>query len=101
MHKDTTPPNQLQQLIPAEIIERRILLIRGQNVMLDRDLAKLYGVATKVFNQSVKRNSARFPNDFMFRLSKEETSSLRSQFVTLEKGCGLNYPTRCIAGLFV
>jgi hypothetical protein len=71
------------QLIPIESIERRILLIRGHNVMLDRDLAKMYGVSTKVFNQAVKRNRARFPEDFMFRLSEKKASALRSQFVTL------------------
>jgi hypothetical protein len=74
--------------IPPERIERRILLIRGQKVMLDADLAELYGVETKAFNQAVKRNVNRFPEDFMFQLTPEEsenlrlTSSLRSQFVT-------------------
>lgn len=56
--------------------------------MLDSDLAELYGVQTKVFNQSVRRNMERFPSDFMFQLSKEEISSLRSQIVTLKKGRG-------------
>jgi hypothetical protein len=73
-------------IIPVEAIERRIFLIRGQKVMLDRDLAELYGVATKVFNQAVRRNLDRFPEDFMFKLTKVETSALRSQIVTLEKG---------------
>lgn len=58
--------------IPAERVERRILLIRGQRVMLDADLAELYGVPTKVLNQAVKRNSDRFPPDFMFRLTRRE-----------------------------
>ncbi len=74
---------------PALSIESRILLVRGQKVMLDADLAELYGVATKVFNQAVKRNSQRFPDDFMFRLTPEEArhlDSLRSQFVTLKRG---------------
>ena len=62
-------------------IESLIYEIRGQKVMLDRDLAKLYGVETKVLNQAVKRNLKRFPEDFMFRLTNEEC--LRSQFVTL------------------
>ena len=56
--------------------------------MLDSDLAELYGVATKVFNQAVKRNALRFPKDFMFRLTRKEWDSLRSQFVTLENGRG-------------
>ena len=62
-------------------IESLIYEIRGMKVMLDRDLAKLYGVETKVLNQAVKRNLKRFPEDFMFQLTKEEC--LRSQFVTL------------------
>ncbi len=74
--------------IPAEFIERRIYLVQRQKVMLDSDLAELYQVPTKVLNQSVKRNIKRFPNDFMFKLSTEEVSALRSQFVTLDKGRG-------------
>ena len=70
-------------LIPVERIERRILLLRGQKVMLDFELAELYGVRAKVLNQSVKRNIERFPEDFMFQLSEEETLLImRSQFVT-------------------
>jgi hypothetical protein len=69
-------------LMPFERIEQRIYLIRGKKVMLDRDLAELYGVETKVLNQSVRRNSERFPEDFMFQLSLNEVQSLRSQFVT-------------------
>jgi phage regulator Rha-like protein len=75
-------------LVPTEIIENKIFLARGIKVMLDSDLAELYGVPTKVFNQAIRRNAERFPNDFMFKLSKEETLSLRSQFVTLKKGRG-------------
>jgi hypothetical protein len=60
-------------------IEQRILLIRGQKVMLDSDLAELYEVETKALNKAVKRNPCRFPNDFMFRLSSEEAASLRFQ----------------------
>ena len=75
---------QTTALIPAARIERRILLLRGQKVMLDRDLAELYGVETKALNQAVKRNLERFPEDFMFQLSKEEAALvLRSQIVTL------------------
>lgn len=64
-------------------IENRIYHIRGQSVMLDRDLAVLYGVPTKVLKQAVKRNIERFPPDFMFELGLDELKSLRSQFVTL------------------
>jgi phage regulator Rha-like protein len=66
----------------------QIYHIRGQKVMLDRDLAELYGIETKVLKQSVRRNIARFPEDFMFELSKEEFDSLRSQIVTSKKGRG-------------
>ena len=69
-------------------IHHKIYTLRGKQIMLDSDLAALYEVETKVFNQAVKRNSERFPEDFMFQLSDEEYDSLRSQFVTLEKGRG-------------
>jgi hypothetical protein len=72
--------------IPAEIIQNKIYLIRGHKVMFDVDLAKLYGVPTKVFNQQVKRNLKRFPDDFMFQLNTEEAQNLRSQFVTSSWG---------------
>lgn len=62
----------MSDLIPAERIENRIFLIRGLKVMVDRDLAKLYGVTTKRLNEQVKRNLARFPEDFMFNLSVSE-----------------------------
>jgi hypothetical protein len=75
-------------LIVESAVERKIYLIRGRKVMIDRDLAELYGVSTKVLNQAVKRNISRFPDDFMFILSKDETNGLRSQIVTLEKGRG-------------
>ncbi len=67
-------------------IGQKIYVIRGQRVMLDRDLAALYGVETKVLNQAVRRNLERFPDDFMFQLNDDERASLRSQFVTLEIG---------------
>ena len=63
--------------VPVELIERRIYLVRGFKVMLDSDLAELYQVPTKVLNQAVRRNSERFPKDFMFQLTKKESSSLR------------------------
>jgi len=70
-------------LIPVGRIERAILFIRGEKVMLDSDLAELYGVETKVLNQAVKRNADRFPQDFMFRLTVDEVAGLnRSQIVT-------------------
>ena len=75
-------------IVPAERIERSILLIRGQRVMLDADLAALYDVQTKVLIQSVKRNLARFPDDFMFRLTAGEAARLRSQIVTSNVGRG-------------
>lgn len=73
-------------IIPGEVIMNKIYYLRGQKVMLDRDLAELYGVQTKVLNQAVKRNSDRFPEDFMFTLTEQEADSLRSQIVTLKRG---------------
>src|SRR4030066_2347754 len=67
-------------LVPIEMIEGKILLIRSQKVMLDRDLARLYGVETRALNQAVRRNIDRFPEDFMFRLPREEIKRI-SQFV--------------------
>jgi hypothetical protein len=73
-------------------VERRIHVVRGQRVMLDRDLATLYGVAPKTLNQAVKRNFRRFPQDFMFQLTWEETQvRLRSQSVTLKRGQHAKY----------
>jgi hypothetical protein len=95
-----------KNIIPVERIEGAILLIRGQKVMLDTDLAALYGVSTKVFNQAVKRNNNRFPADFMFQLtwdearnwrsqsvtsSSQDSKGLRSQNVTLKRGGHLKY----------
>jgi hypothetical protein len=79
-------------LVPFEQITKSILLIRGEKVMLDRDLANLYGVPTRVLVQAVKRNRSRFPPDFMFQLSWEEAEQLsRSQFVTLKRGGNIKY----------
>src|SRR3989442_7769270 len=75
-------------VVSIERIESRILLVRGHKVLLDGDLAALYAVSTKRFNEQVRRNAARFPEDFMFRLSAEEWDSLRSQFATLKTGRG-------------
>ncbi len=82
------PKKSTKSKSSTQTVENRILIIRGQNVILDRDLAGLYGVTTKAFNQAVKRNEDRFPKDFMFQLTSEESKLLRSQFVTLEKGRG-------------
>jgi hypothetical protein len=75
-------------LVPTEIIEKKIFLIRGQKVMLDADLADLYGVSTKRLNEQVRRNLNRFPPDFMFQLNEEEIEILRSQFATSKTGRG-------------
>lgn len=72
--------------IPAERIERSILVLRGRKVLLDADLAKLYGVETKVLLQALKRNPDRFPKDFMFQLTDQEFRDLRSRFVTSSWG---------------
>jgi len=80
----------MTNIIPAEKIVRNIYLIRNMKVMLDRDLAELYGIETKVLKQAVRRNIKRFPTDFMFELTKEEFKILRSQIVTSSWG-GIRY----------
>ncbi len=75
----------MNEIIP---IHHKIYTLRDKQIMLDSDLAELYQVETKVFNQAVKRNIERFPKDFMLQLTQEEYDSLRSQFVTLEIGRG-------------
>jgi hypothetical protein len=79
------------KIIPTESIISKILLIRGQKVMLDSDLAKLYGVDTKRLNQQVKRNIKRFPDDFMFQIKEEEYIALRSQIATSKAKGGRRY----------
>jgi aromatic ring-opening dioxygenase LigB subunit len=74
--------------IPIEAVTERIFVVRGHRVMLDSDLAILYGVETRVLVQAVKRNSARFPADFMFALTEEEWVDLRSHSVTIKTGRG-------------
>lgn len=69
-------------MIPEEVIISKIYFIRGQKVMIDRDLADFYGVETKVLKQAVKRNIERFPEDFMFEMTNAEFENWRSQFVT-------------------
>lgn len=75
-------------IVAAERIESRILLIRSHKVILDSDLAQLYGVATKRLNEQVKRNKERFPSDFMFQLTAREALTLRSQIATSNRGHG-------------
>src|SRR6187399_3283892 len=75
---------------PLAEVAGRILVIRGQRVMLDADLAQLYGVSTKAFNQAVRRNRGRFPGDFLFELTNQEVARSRSQSVTLNSGRGSN-----------
>ncbi|MEJ2746281.1 MAG: ORF6N domain-containing protein [bacterium] len=82
MGKTSYPP-----LAPVECIEQRILLIRGQKVILDRDLANLYGVQVGYLKRQVRRNIERFPPDFLLELSREEYDSLRCQFGTLLLCC--------------
>lgn len=76
----------MNPLVSIEKIENKILLIRGQKVMLDSDLADLYGVQTRIVVRNVKRNLSRFPDDFMFQLTKDEDKRLRSQFGISNKG---------------
>ena len=77
-----------KSIVPVERIEKSILLIRGQKVMLSIDLANLYEVEQRALIQAVKRNIKRFPDDFMFQLAWEEVQALRSQFVILKQGIG-------------
>ncbi len=78
--------------IPSELIISKIYLIRNQKVMLDKDLAELFGVETKRLKEQVRRNIDRFPPSFMFELTLEEYRSLRSKFATLKKGRHSKYP---------
>lgn len=80
--------NEVVPLVRDDSIQSLILTVRGAQVLLDRDLATLYGVPTKALNQAVKRNAERFPPDFMFQLTREECS--RSQIVTMNAGRGSN-----------
>jgi hypothetical protein len=75
----------VKDMIPLELIEKKIYLVRGQKVMLDRDLAELYGVETRELNQAVRRNSDRFPDDFMFALDRDEIARI-SQIVISSAG---------------
>ena len=89
---DTTVP------IAVELIERRIFIIRGQKVMSDSDLALVYGVSTKAFNQAVKRNRCWFPDDFMIQLTEGEATTMRSHFVTASRATQHAAPSLCLHG---
>jgi len=79
---------EIVSIVPVERVESRILTIRGQRVIIDSDLAKLYSVSTTRLNEQVRRNQQRFPQDFMFRLTKEEFENLISQFATSRSSWG-------------
>ena len=81
----------MKAIIPVEIIEKKILLIRGEKVMLDADIAELYGVETKMLVRAVKRNIDRFPSDFMIQLNRKEFENLRFQFGTSSRWGGRRY----------
>ncbi len=83
--------SRMTAIVSSQRVMQAILLVRGEKVILDADLAKLYGVETKVLLQAVKRNLERFPQDFMFQLSEEEFKILRSQFVTSSQWGGRRY----------
>ena len=87
---------QTELMVPDELVMNQIYFIRGQKVMIDRDLAALYGVETRILNQAVKRNILRFPEDFMFQMSKKELENWKSQFVISNSDkMGLRNPPSC------
>jgi hypothetical protein len=79
------PPQHMAIILKPEHVAQFVFFVRGEKVMLDADLAKLYGVTTKAINQAMRRNKTRFPEDFAFRLSRQESDRLRSQIVTTSK----------------
>ncbi len=83
--------SQHNELIPIEDVEAKIKLIKGQRVILDSDLAQIYGVSTKRFNEQVSRNIERFPSDFMFQLDYQDLERPRSQIATLKRGMNIKY----------
>jgi ORF6N domain len=85
---DMVRPRAANAMVPVESIEPFILALRGQRVIIDADLARLYGVTTKRLNEQVKRNPLRFPPDFVFQLTESEVADLRSQFATSKTGAG-------------
>lgn len=87
-------PASRERIVSLEAVQQKIFVLRGRRVMLDRDLAELYGVETRVLNQAVKRNSERFPEDFMFQLTMQEAQAVfpsRSQSVILKRGRNIKY----------
>jgi hypothetical protein len=82
MSSNTSKPSPSSSLLPLELVTHRIVVLRGQRVIVDSELAALYGVETKRFNEAVKRNAEKFPADFMFQLTAEEFANLRSQIAT-------------------
>jgi hypothetical protein len=93
MSKKTSKPTESRLIVPDEVIMSRVYQFRDQKVMFDRELAELYGVETRVLKQAVRRNKDRFPDDFMFELTKEEFAEWRSQTVmSKEDRQGLRYP---------
>lgn len=90
--EEAMKPQKPKSAFPITTIEARIHLVRGHKIILDHDLAELYGVSTKGLNQAMKRNSQRFPDEFVFRLTQEETDLLRSQFVTADIRGALEIP---------
>jgi hypothetical protein len=82
MSTNTSKSSSSSSLLPLELVTHRIVVLRGQRVILDSELAALYGVETKRFNEAVKRNAEKFPADFMFQLTQEEFANLRSQIAT-------------------
>jgi len=95
MQKKKVVTKDLRSLVPVEIIQNKIYLIRGYKVMLDHDLAELYGVMTKNLNKGVRRNLERFPEDFMLKLTKKEYEVLRFQIGTLKQGQHSKYLPLC------
>ena len=91
-------PKKKNDIIPVEAIVSKITILRGERVLLDRDLAEMYGVETKQLKRAVRRNIDRFPNDFMFQLSNDEYRSLRRQFGTLKTGAHSKYPPMAFTG---
>jgi hypothetical protein len=85
-------PKKPKNIIPVETIVNKIVFLRSERVMLDRDLSEMYGVETKLLKRAVRRNIERFPHDFMFQLTVEEYRSLRRQFGTLKRGAHSKYP---------
>ena len=91
MAKSTRAPQRVSTTpVPVEQVAQSILFLRGQRVILDRELAAIYGVETRTLNQAIKRNIERFPEDFMFQLTREEAELSRSQSVILNPGRGQN-----------